>query len=924
MRLGAMLLVSGCGNPDSGTATRNGGVLMLTRILLITIVLATPAYATDFYASPSGSDANSCTAAQSPSTPKQTLASVLTCESAGDTIFLADGTYDGGITSSQITAGTSTSNRTTIRAINKHGATITKTGGTQVVLLDNRPFLHFWGIVFDGTGASNNPMKLQNNSHHILLEHNRFTNSQTVGLLIQASPDGIARWNRFDHNGNSTLEHGVYNNAGSDRWLYEFNELDHNAQFGIQIYTTPDNVVFRYNYLHDNCQVGSGGAEMFVSHQGHTIERNLIVTDNSTGESCGVGINNDLQAPANNTFDHNTIVCVAGRCKTASGSTQGYGINIRSSSVQNATLRNNLIIGYAQGIRDAGTGTTLTDNNTTGTTGDHFTNAGAGDFSLKAGSAAINNATDLGGNFCGSNPDHGVFEVPTVVAASINGNTLDVTICNIAPPMQPNGTWTPACSGTDCGTPVVSGTPAVTGGGLVRLTLSGIGGTGACLNTQTWTISASGNTNTDSALIGNQWNQPLHTATNFPVDSSACDGSGGPTPPAGEAAHYEFEGNTNDSSGNANHAIGSANISYAASKTGQGVQFTSGVESYVDTGLLSGHNPSTDHLVVAFGIRVSELGVRRVVAGVPVGTDQRFYIRRDSDNVWDFSTQANGSPTNTEFPVVLGDTHVCVKFNPTTDQATLYINGQAGTISGASVQNYTSYTFPSTLRFGLPSGFPTSQSGNDIIGDARIHTTDVSCVDLYNAWNPEGTAPIPTQVAHQWQGVFQLSGSPEDRGAVNEQRKVMQGGSASLVVQLNNTSGAEATIQPRFRYNINGGAFNSVVPDTPTADGISMWGSAVTSGLNNGVAAGPLTGALTHTNGVRLFTSSAVPTIVMPNNTSYTLGGTFVIDTAIADPENPPVVCFKVYDQSGQPVPSYTPSEGACLTVIPTQAAGGF
>jgi len=34
-------------------------------------------------------------------------------------------------------------------------------------------------------------------------------------------------------------------------------------------------------------------------------------------------------------------------------------------------------------------------------------------------------------------------------------------------------------------------------------------------------------------------------------------------------------------------------------------------------------------------------------------------------------------------------------------------------------------------------------------------------------------------------------------------------------------------------------------------------------------------------------------------------------------------VCFKVYDQSGNALASYAPTAGACVTIIPPQAAAG-
>ena len=146
---------------------------------------------------------------------------------------------------------------------------------------------------------------------------------------------------------------------------------------------------------------------------------------------------------------------------------------------------------------------------------------------------------------------------------------------------------------------------------------------------------------------------------------------------------------------------------------------------------------------------------------------------------------------------------------------------------------------------------------------------------------------------------------------MNEQRTVVASGAVSLVTQVNCSPGPCGSLSPRFRYNVNGGAFINVVPDSATADGIFYWGQDADIKLNSGLAGTALTGALTHTSGVRVFTSASIPTIEMAANTSYTFGGTFRIDAAVND-----VICFKVHDQSGQPLASYTPTEGACVTVV--------
>lgn len=915
------------------------------------MILALPSWAgaAEYWVATNGSNSNSCASAQNPSTPKLTIAAGVACLASGDTLIIKAGTY----TAQEITnppAGTASA------------YTIIKgdPSGARPVLLPNKAAFQRGFYCDRGETCkyiemryleirdSHKDVQLYGEPtrgfpHHFRIIDNYFFGGG-VGFLIASSDTGnvggdhLIQGNTFEQKGRSVPGYspGINSIYGTgNRTIIENNTFDH-CQIGVGIWLSTthtssgsaniQDVIIRNNVfknMHlpeiDTWQQGMGlptAIHVSVPGGGHQIYNNLIYHSGSIDTVRntiwhgiflnGPGLTKPVQVYNNTLYDFldarsKSVWATEARC----GPSQSLcvirnNITYQAGAFFNGSLSNNL------------------------TTNPSFTNAATYDLTLASGSAAINAGTAaVGLPYCGSAPDIGAHETLAVTAASINGNTMDVTVCTAKPSVVPSGTWTPACTGTGCGTPVASSV-STAGGGLVRITVGGITG-GACAAGQTWTISATG-ANTDSANIGvasERINQRLHTITNFPVNSSACTGGGGTPPPAAQSAEYRFENNLNDSSGNGNHAIGSANISYATAKDGLGVQFTTGVDSYVDTGLLNGHNPSTDHLVVAFGIRVpaSDLGQGRTVAGTALGTNQRFFVRRDATNVWQMRIQGNPL-LSSEFPVVAGDTHVCIKFNPTTDTATLHINGVAGTVAGASLHTYTSYTFASTFRFGLPSGFAAvtpSSSGPDIIDQAFIYTSDVSCATLYAAWNPTPAQSSVVQETHQWQGVYLLlNGLPENRGTTGSPRTIVHNGAATLLAQLKCTGGDCGSVQPRFRYNINGGAFSNVVPDTPTADGVAYWGDDASIQVNAGVADGPITGALTHTDGITALRSSAVPTIQMAQDTSYTIRGIFRITSAVGT-----VVCFKLYDQSGEALAAYTPTEGACLTVIEPRANAG-
>ena len=909
---------------------------MIYLVLLISVLFPVLVDATEYYVATTGSNSNSCVQAQDQATPKLTISGGVGCLASGDTLTVKAGTYS----NQQITnpiAGTASA-YTIIRGDPSGARPVLSQNGSAAF----RGFYCNTGATcqyvemryFEVTGAHNS-VKTDGNTtlgfpHHLRFVGNVFHDTVSSNMEFSTSTgsaylggDHYVAENEFYRTGIGTPAYGPGHNTiynPGNRSVVERNVF-HNLINGVGIWHSNkflENVIVRYNQFYEigrhltDTWLVPGGAAVHVSSagRGHRIYGNTIYNSGDDSIFTGIRVNpqfnktelTDIQIDNNSIYDLNNV--------------NAHAIRMSSNmDTPNAVLvRSNIAIDAGQGIvDDSGVGAMIASNNrTTGVASDLWTSPGTGDLTLKAGSAAINAGTSAtGAAFCGSSPDQGAFETLVVTAASIMGNLLDVTVCNAHPPIIP-GTFTVARSG---GTPTVLSTSLLGGsGGIVRLEVSE-----TCAAAQTWTVSG-GTSTTDSALIGNTRNQPLHTTTAFAVDSSACDGTASGGAPAGAVAIYAFDGDTNDSSGNANHAT-SSNVTFTNGHNGDGALTAAGVDSHIATGLLSGHNPSTTHLVVAawFYIDPADLGQTKDLWGTAVGTNQQFIFYRHSGNTYRMLINGMGG-TASEFPVVSGWTHGCIKMNPTGDIATMYINGEAGVTSGASVITYGSYTLASDLNFGLPSGFATSLSGAYIFDDAYIYTTDVSCTDLYNAGQPSTGSAVAVQATHQWQGVFTASGgAAENRGAANAQRTVVKGGAVALMVQLDCTGGDCGVVQPRFRYNINGGSFANVVPDSPTADGVSYWGGSIPSGLNNGAADGPISGALAHTDSVTLTTSAAIPTITLANNTSYTLRGIFLIDAAIND-----VVCFKIYDQGGSALASYTPAAGSCLTVIAPQATGGY
>jgi hypothetical protein len=103
--------------------------------------------------------------------------------------------------------------------------------------------------------------------------------------------------------------------------------------------------------------------------------------------------------------------------------------------------------------------------------------------------------------------------------------------------------WTVGCTGDDCGTPVVSSVSVKSGtDSIIRLIVTGFGGTGFCLDMgQTITVgfnSVTGSISNTTQVGGssNMVNQPLLSFSNQGV-LEVCTGAG-TTPPAGGLKAY--------------------------------------------------------------------------------------------------------------------------------------------------------------------------------------------------------------------------------------------------------------------------------------------------------------------------------------------------------------------------------------------------
>src|SRR5262249_6149684 len=145
------------------------------------------------------------------------------------------------------------------------------------------------------------------------------------------------------------------------------------SAYGIHYYPGTNNgVIIRNNTFHDNGKDGPG-TDLILYGSNHQIYNNVFYNTPYGGIQTSSGSSGDQ-------IYHNTVYN-AGNI----GNGQGVqaGIYVGGSS---HTLNNNLVIGSANGIINAGSGITIATNITGGSASSIFTDVSSGDFTLKPGS----------------------------------------------------------------------------------------------------------------------------------------------------------------------------------------------------------------------------------------------------------------------------------------------------------------------------------------------------------------------------------------------------------------------------------------------------------------------------------------------------------------------------------------------------------
>jgi parallel beta-helix repeat protein len=347
-------------------------VVVLTTVLCLgSIVSPSVANATVYYVATDGNDANPGGQSQ----PFRTIKKGVSVLKAGDTLYLRQGTYNESIepAAMQIPSGTSWTNAITIAGYSGEMAII-----TSINIQDNFDLSVAAFLIFNNLKMSN--YRVAGSSHHIRLIDSEVDGKGQVGsnnlvMIIEGTTNHEVI--RCRVHGAEPGAYGFYIKA--QNMLIEGNEIYNNGGYGIHLYASGHNDV-NNNIVRNNIIYGNGfsdgprglsvGAVIIASGNNNQFYNNIVYSN--TGTAVSVAYTN---GGTNNQIYNNTVY----------GNT-GIGIEINTSAPQ-TVVRNNIVYGNGNVIVDWGATGTVQSSNLT--TNPQFVNASAHDFSLQAGSQAI-------------------------------------------------------------------------------------------------------------------------------------------------------------------------------------------------------------------------------------------------------------------------------------------------------------------------------------------------------------------------------------------------------------------------------------------------------------------------------------------------------------------------------------------------------
>jgi hypothetical protein len=230
-----------------------------------------------WYVSPSGNDSSPCTQAS----PCRQISQALTIVQPGDTIFVADGTYNAFTVNSL--NGTAT-NPITIQALAQNAQILPVTGVRDTIFVTFSSY-----IVLDGLrsfDANRSAIRIDN-SPNVTVQNGVYGNNAEWGIFTDFSNNSLIRNNECY---GSVAQHGIYVSNSSQSPIVRANWLHDNAGAGVQLNADVtqggigliSGALIEDNVIYNNGSAG-GGAINLDGVQYSTIQNNLLYNNHASG-----------------------------------------------------------------------------------------------------------------------------------------------------------------------------------------------------------------------------------------------------------------------------------------------------------------------------------------------------------------------------------------------------------------------------------------------------------------------------------------------------------------------------------------------------------------------------------------------------------------------------------------------------------------